>query len=59
MKSRIKLNHEVEAFLTSNQSPISYGRLATMFNTGARAIGSCMRAIAKRNPEITRLVIKS
>lgn len=56
---RIKLNHEVEAYLTSNMRVHTYGQLAEFFKTSARGIGSCMRAIGKRNLAITNFVVKS
>lgn len=58
MKTRIKLNHEVEAYLTSNMRPHTYSQIAALFNTSARGIGSCMRAIGKRNIQITNFVVK-
>ena len=54
---KLRLNHEVEAFLTSHQQKITYGDLGNRFKTTGRAIGQCMQAINKRNPKLTALVI--
>lgn len=59
-KSKLKLNHAVEAFLVANWGKIfTYKELAGIFNRGPRGIGSCMRSIGNRSPEVTKFVVKT
>jgi alkylated DNA nucleotide flippase Atl1 len=55
----MKLNVRIEQYLSANSGTFTYGQIAQLFETSARAVGSCMKAIAKRNIAVTERVVFS
>lgn len=53
----MKLNKLIEIFLATNDGIFTYGELATEFGTSARGVGSAMKAIGKRNMQLTERVV--
>lgn len=60
MPKKLKLNQRIEIFLIQNQRTVySYKEIADIFETVPRGVGSAMRAIGKRNFDVTNRVVYS